>query len=156
MAVNMDISGFDKLIKALDDKVSTIETEVENTVYALAEQVAGEARDHCPANEGRLRESIFPRVIKDKDGEVAGEVCSNLEYAAYVEFGTGPVGEAAGLKREGIDLTYRQTPWVYQDEEGKYHYTRGREPKPFMYKALKQSEEDIKEKLGSVARLELK
>lgn len=52
-------------------------------VREAGENVAQRARNSCPVDTGRLRESI----------EVSGEgntavVSANTEYAAYVEFGT--------------------------------------------------------------------
>lgn len=60
-------------------------------------------------------------------------VGSALLYALYVELGTGIFAE----KGDG-----RKTPWIWKDQNGKYHFTRGMAPRPFLRPAV---EEHIKE-----------
>jgi hypothetical protein len=49
-------------------------------------------------------------------------VGSNVEYAPYVEFGTGIYADEGG----------RQTPWRYQDDKGVWHITHGQKPVHFL------------------------
>lgn len=70
--------------------------------------VEREAKRKCPVDTGMLRRSISSRVYTD-GGSVVGEVYSDLDYAIYVEYGTG-------LEAEGGNG--RKTPWRYQDDEG--------------------------------------
>ena len=51
-----------------------------------------------------------------------------MEYAPYVERGTGIYTEGGGG---------RPTPWVYQDAKGKWHWTRGNPAQPFLAPAVK-------------------
>lgn len=86
-------------------------------------QAEGYAKDLCPVDTGNLRNSISHRV---DDDELAVYVGSDSEYAAYVELGTGRY-YAGG----------RPTPWVYQDEKGDWHYTRGNPAQPYLVPALR-------------------
>ena len=52
---------------------------------AIGMAAQGHARDLCPVDTGRLRESIGWTV----DGSTV-YIGTNTEYAPYVEFGTGP------------------------------------------------------------------
>lgn len=79
-------------------------------------QAEGYAKKLCKVNTGRLRNSIN-HAVKENDVYIG----SNVEYAAYVELGTG-VHYPSG----------RKTPWVYKDSEGKFHRTTGTKPKPFL------------------------
>ena len=54
-------------------------------------------------------------------------VGSALLYALYVELGTGIFAE----KGDG-----RKTPWGWKDQNGKYHFTRGMKPQPFLRPAI--------------------
>lgn len=153
--MGISIKGLSELQDKLTNNIEKLNQNMEDTVGRLAQQIADDAKDLAPVDTGHLRENIFSRVTKDGD-IIAGEAYSNVEYASYVEFGTGKVGESAGLQREGIDLHYRQTPWRYQDEEGNWHYTEGMKPQPFFYPAMKQNEDEIKEKLKTTAVLEMK
>lgn len=76
------------------------------------------AKRLCPVDTGNLRNSITHRV---DEGEPAAYIGSNMEYAAYVELGTGkhyPGG--------------RPTPWVYQDAKGNWHWTAGNKAQPYL------------------------
>ena len=83
------------------------------------------AKDLCPVGiyqGGTLRNSITYKVDTGKQEAWVG---TNVEYAPYVELGTGiyyPGG--------------RQTPWSYQDAEGNWHRTSGQEPQPFIKPAV--------------------
>ena len=50
---------------------------------------------------------------------------SNLEYAPYVELGTGKYYPGG-----------RPTPWVYQDAHGNWHYTNGNRAQPYLKPAV--------------------
>lgn len=101
----------------------------------------GYAKKLCPVDTGNLRNSIThqvvlngavttsPEVINislDGTGEVY--IGTNVEYAAYVELGTGSENVAGG----------RPTPWVYQDAKGQWHYTRGNKAQPFLKPAAER------------------
>lgn len=87
-------------------------------------QAEGYAKDLSPADTGNLRNSISHKVDPD---EPAAYVGTDTEYAPYVEFGTGIYAEGGGG---------RPTPWVYQDDEGNWHWTRGNPAQPFLKPAV--------------------
>lgn len=63
-------------------------------------------------------------------------VGSALLYALYVELGTGIFAE----KGNG-----RKTPWVWKDQNGKYHFTRGMKPQPFLRPAITEHLDEFEE-----------
>lgn len=83
------------------------------------------AVDICPeAKEdgGTLKGSITHQV---DISELLCQIGTNVEYAPYVELGTGiyyPGG--------------RQTPWVYQDAKGDWHLTHGQRAQPYLKPAV--------------------
>ena len=85
-------------------------------------EAEGYAKDLCPVDTGNLRNSISHKV---DDGEPAVYIGSNTSYAPYVELATG-IYAAGG----------RPTPWVYQDENGNWHWTRGNKAQPFLKPAV--------------------
>lgn len=156
MSVEFKVDGLNKVINRLNDMSDKGIGVLTEQYKREAEAIAKDARSLAPTDTGYLRENIFSRVYQENN-VVVGEVYSDVEYAGYVELGTGKVGESAGLQREGVALAYRQTPWVYQDEEGKWHYTHGMMPQPFLYPAMKNHEDRIKELTkDAVVRLEVK
>lgn len=88
------------------------------------------AKQKAPKGNGELRRSITSKV----EGEV-GVVYTPLEYAPYVEFGTGLFAEEGGRT---------DVPWSYQDDKGEWHTTSGMHPQPFMRPALNENREEIK------------
>lgn len=85
-------------------------------------QAEGYAKDLAPVDTGRLRDSITHSV---DDGEPAVYIGTNMEYATYVELGTGKYAEGG-----------RPTPRVYQDDEGNRHWTAGNPAQPFLKPAV--------------------
>lgn len=83
----------------------------------------GYAKRLCPVDTGNLRNSISHTVDEDEPAVYIG---SNVEYAAYVELGTGKYTDGG-----------RPTPWVYQDDNGNWHWTAGNPAQPFLAPAVK-------------------
>lgn len=101
----------------------------------LGQQAEGYAQDLCPVGEingGTLRNSITHIVNEDDKTVIIG---TNVEYAPYVEFGTGVFAETGG----------RQTPWSYQDAAGEWHRTNGQRPQPYLRPSINDHEAEYKE-----------
>ena len=90
-------------------------------------QAEGYAKDLAPVDTGNLRNSISHKV---DDGEPAVYIGSNTSYAPYVELATGIYAEGG-----------RPTPWVYQDANGNWHWTRGNPAQPFLAPAVKDHQQ---------------
>ena len=78
---------FDKLIKDLENATDELINMVDAEMGASIEQMATKAKQKAPAGpNGRLRSSIHP----EKTGKLSYHLKADVNYAAYVEFGTGP------------------------------------------------------------------
>ena len=101
------------------------------------------AKQKAPKDTGALRQSIASKVEHENDN-IVGIVFTPLEYAPYIEFGTGLFAEDGGRMN---------VPWNYQDDEGNWHSTSGQKPQPFLRPALDENRElvkrTIKEGLGN-------
>lgn len=76
--------GADVTIKDNSGKASeALKRKIEQALIAIGAAAEGHAKDYCPVDTGRLRNSISN--THDKDTAYIG---SNVEYAAYVELGT--------------------------------------------------------------------
>lgn len=91
------------------------------------------AKEKAPKDTGALRRSITSEIGYE-GGELVGTVFTPLEYAPYVEYGTGLFAEKGGRK---------DVPWHYQDDKGEWHSTSGQKPQPFMRPALNENREEI-------------
>lgn len=128
--MSINIEGMDDVLKSLDDTFS--QERLERALMKaclLVERRAKEITDTF-RDTGELGRSITSRVEGDE-----GIVYTPLEYAPYVEYGTGLFAEEGGRT---------DVPWCYQDDKGEWHTTSGRPPHPFMRPALDQNREDIK------------
>ena len=93
----------------------------------------GYAKKLCPADTGNLRNSIAHAV--DSAGH-AVSLGTNVEYAAYVELGTGKYTPGG-----------RPTPWTYQDAHGNWHMTHGQRAQPFLKPAVATHAQQYRESL---------
>lgn len=124
MIVKIDANS---LLKRIDKMGS--ETNISAAIGKACALVEGEAKKKAPKDTGALRRSISSTV---KGTE--GIVFTPLEYAPYVEYGTGLFAEKGGRK---------DVPWYYKDEEGKWHRTSGQHPHPYMRPALNENREEV-------------
>lgn len=124
MIVKIDANS---LLKRIDGMCS--ETNISAAIGKACALVEGEAKKKAPKDTGALRRSISSTV---KGTE--GIVFTPLEYAPYVEYGTGLFAEKGGRKN---------VPWYYKDEEGKWHMTSGQHPHPYMRPALNENREEV-------------
>ncbi len=152
-AVNLN-----QLLKKFDD-LQDIDLEV--AVGKGIKLVQGKAKEGCPSDHGELRGSIFIDV-EHTQGMVRGTCFTNKEYAAYVEFGTGPRGQENHANiSPNANPVYHQGPWwIHESQigretaekyrwfyidtpEGRFYQCSGQAAHPFMYPALKNSEDDV-------------
>lgn len=128
----IEIEGLEGLEDIIKDMVDT-----DKMVAAMGKACAlveKEAKINAPKDTGALRRSISSKVEVDGK-EVIGTVFTPLEYAPYIEYGTGLFAESGGRK---------DVPWHYQDDKGEWHSTNGIHPCPFMRSALLDNRNRIK------------
>ena len=142
------VIGLKKFAAKLDRMESEIIPDVKRGVDKATVMVEGRAKMLCPTNKyragGELRQSIHPdsQVLKDS---VIGKVSTTKEYAAFVEFGVGIKGQITNRNHK-IPLAYRQTPWTYTPDDGEtFIRTIGNVAQPYLYPALHQSKQEIKD-----------
>lgn len=107
--------------------------------------VHGQAKSLAAVDTGNLAGSIHMEV-KSKGRNIVGRVFTNVEYAPFVEFGTGIKGNGSyPYEVKGLNLTYRDTPWVYSPDGGDtFYHTEGQIAQPFMYPSLHDNKDNIK------------
>lgn len=95
--------------------------------------VENEAKKNCPVDKGQLRNSITHEIDKTASG-IEGSIGTNVEYAPYVEYGTGIFSSLGNG---------RQDKWSYKDAEGNWHTTIGQQPQPYLCPALDDNRKEI-------------
>ena len=124
--MSIRLEGMEELLKLLEEKGNVDLSEPLGKACALVEAAAIQ---NAPKGTGELRRSIRSKVEDNK-----GIIFTPLEYAPYVEYGTGLFAEDGGRT---------DVPWSYQDDSGEWHSTSGQHPQPFMRPALDENREDI-------------
>ena len=125
---DIECVGLEEIDKKLARMLNA--SEVKKALGKACAVVEASAKQKAPKGNGDLRKSIKSRI----EG-VDGIVYTSLEYAPYVEYGTGLFAEKGGRQ---------DVPWSYQDEEGKWHSTSGMKPSPYLRPALFENREKIK------------
>lgn len=118
--------------------LSAFHSAVEKALEECGLVAEGYAKKLAPVDTGNLRNSISHKVDPEEPAVYIG---TNSSYAAYQEFGTGIYTEGG-----------RDTPWVYQDAKGNWHWTRGNKAQPF----LKPSVADHQKQYRQIIEQELK
>lgn len=122
----------------IDNLENFINSGLENKIAEALEKacllVETDAKKKCPVDDGQLRQSITHKVdIENMEGIIG----TSVEYAPYVEIGTGIYSS------EG---TGRKTAWMYKDEKsGEWHRTRGSKPKPYLQPAMEENKSKIQD-----------
>ena len=111
-----------------------------------------------------LNKAIGNAIQTVRSDTVTGVCWTNKPYATYLEFGTGPKGQEnhAGISPE-ITPAYTQNPWWIHESQvnrrvaekyhwfyldtpdGRFYLCTGQPAYPFMYPALKDSQDQILE-----------
>lgn len=146
----------------LDKKLKQLaEIDMKRAVAQAIQIVRLAAVNNCHADTGELRQSIYAEVTGDSTRAV-GTCWTNKAYAPYVEFGTGPKGQAdhAGISPD-VTPVYTQSPWwIHESQvdrrvaekyrwfyidtpEGRFYQCTGQPAHPFMYPALHDNEDKI-------------
>lgn len=121
---NLILTDNSEQIKRLTDEaieyiLETVGLEAEGDVIVSISSPGWIPKE--PIDTGNLKNSITHQVYKE---EKAVHIGTDVEYAPYVEFGTGDMGTGTGKK------------WTYRDDEGKYHKTSGMAPRPFLRRGI--------------------
>ncbi|QBF00049.1 hypothetical protein PMF13cell1_05645 [Blautia producta] len=167
------------------DKLSKVELRagIEKGI-SLVQEAAKANCNGFKLSSGELKESVYTS-LKSSTDDVVGICYTNKKYAPYVEFGTGPKGQA---HHEGISpdiaVAYTQSPWWipegsggneidketadfyhmprythhldgYLEYEKTFRYTEGQPAMPFMYPALKDNEKEIVRLIGEEIKKQL-
>lgn len=129
MSIRLD--GIEEVINSLDNLADT--REYERALQKACMLVERSAKQKAPKGIGELRRSITSKVEAMQD-DLVGIIYTPLEYAPYVEYGTGLFAEEKGRQ---------EVPWTYKDDEGNWHTTSGMKPAPYMRPALYENKDKI-------------
>lgn len=119
---------------------------IKNAGLAFLEEAGGEIESQAKRNTkvvtGKTERSFQHRVNED---EMICAIGSDYENAIWEEFGTGIYA---------VEGNGRKTPWIYEDEQGIEHFTRGKRPRRMLWNAFNSLRSAIEsmaeEKFGGI------
>lgn len=136
---SIKVTGLDEVLKKLD--VKKFEQGITDELAAYGADVSRDAKQNVESNgttdNGRLVNSID--FIPER---MSVEIVANVDYAAYVEFGTGPYAAAylSSKEQEWKDLA-RQ---FYVNGEGRMP------AQPFIHPAIEKNRPSLLERLNNL------
>lgn len=93
-----NIEGLDELLATLSGLGGNVKESARKGLERGAKKIQKNAKFLAPVDTGRLRNSIKTKSEITQDGAKA-QVFTNVEYAPYVEFGTGEKGRESNIDR---------------------------------------------------------
>lgn len=120
----------------IEDAIKELEQKINETLDKAGKVIERDAKANCygvfTSPTGELARSINTQL---DEKEHICYIGSPLEYAPYVEIGTG-IYSSQG---DG-----RQTPWkYYSDRLGRWVTTEGQSPVPFLRPAVEKNKETV-------------
>lgn len=165
------INPFD--IESITDAIgqlSLFERQHENRVdlflRKLAENGVQIAKDHVQMYDAVFTADLLNHIHLDKKASGIYAVVSDSEHCAFVEFGTGQLGEEGPYPYpfpDGVNWTYNEGPtifqidagqygWFYPTLDGKWKFTQGMPARPYMYETALELETVLKKVAREVFR----
>ncbi|SHI25023.1 phage protein, HK97 gp10 family [Sporobacter termitidis DSM 10068] len=138
--MEIEIKGLDKLLKKLDRLGGDVEQGLNRAIVDLGEKIQAAAKEECTVDTGNLRSSIT--LASPAPNTVT--IGTNVEYAPYVEYGTGGKGDPS------VPHTTKEY-WRYRGKGGQWFTSHGQEPQPFMRPAFAR----YKDKAGEIVKKSL-
>lgn len=139
MTLDELVEDFDSMQRKFNDILTDdVGPELSAVMYATAVK-------NAPVDTGRLRQSLSEgkEIVERDDGasEVFIGAVTNIEYATYVEYGTGVKGDPAVPHVPKSSWWSINPEWVEgMPESQKFIHWFAQDPNPFMGRALAETE----------------
>ena len=146
----LSVSEIDRAIKEIEKYEREFKKNIDLMLERLVESGVEIARNEVISlgafDSGKLAGSISSVMYVENN---RGLIITNCDYAAFVEFGTGVVGSNSPHPTMPWDYdvnSHGEAGWVYYDEEqGRFRWTKGMPSRPFMYNTAKGLETKVVE-----------
>lgn len=100
--------------------------------------IEASAKSRARVGSGEMRDKVQHQSKRSGD-TLSGQVGSPLEHAIYNEFGTGEFAENGAGRKGG---------WSYKGPDGKWRFTKGMTPQPFLRPAFRSNRKNIESLVG--------
>ena len=161
---DLSVKGLENLKKQLlDYKNNTLQQKLNILAKTLSEKGVVIAQANIAGLDaiftGELISSIHTRKGSGSKGTAIFYIVADSKHAAFVEFGTGQLGQEGGYSYscpEDVAWEYNtgktifeiepaQEGWFYPGDDGKWYFTQGMPSRPFMYETSLELMQIVKE-----------
>ena len=105
--------------------INAINQEILNALEEASGELEAQVKRNPKVDKKKKKNSWTHKVDEHKYEAYVG---SNYENAIWEEFGTGVYAQNGNGRKD--------VPWTYQDEQGKWHRTKGKKPRKALQKAF--------------------
>ncbi len=133
---SFQVIGVEQAIRNIDRVVNQENAYIKRQMKVAAINVQREAKRKTPVDTGRLRSSIRFSIVLRGYGAI---VFSDVDYAKYIEYGTGIYASNGRGRR---------TPWMYFSRRYGWVRTRGIKPRFMMRDAWIQEKPQLMRRLS--------
>lgn len=141
--INISLIGLANVTRLLSrDRGEAAERAARGALLRAAVLIEGRARRNAPVDTGHLRSLITHEPIEG--GYLIG---TNVEYARFVEFGTGRRGAGSAL---GVTASQTRRDLGYE-----YGARPGMPAQPFLFPAFEQSRDAVIAMIGEAVKREV-
>lgn len=131
-----------------EDNTVRIKEALADGISAFLHEAGGELQAQTMRNSrvdtGHTKGSYDYHVMESvMAGQAELQVGSNLENAIWEEFGTGEYALHGNGRKGG---------WIYQDNNGEWHKTKGKTPNRPLFKAFTANREKLKRRASQVIK----
>lgn len=125
-----------------ESNLKEVEAQLKRSAEAGMEaallMVEASAKSRARVGSGEMRDKVSHKKKWSGDS-LSGQVGSPLEHAIYNEFGTGEFAENGAGRKGG---------WSYKGPDGKWRFTKGMTPQPFLRPAFRSNRKNIEDTIG--------
>ena len=129
---------------------STLDKVTEEIVLALLKVGKEYAMEQLLDLDAAYTQNLMNSIETEIDGKI-GYIFTNLDYAKFVEYGTGIVGQYDPHPYPPSGWVYDSNAhgvegwWYYNENDGQVHWTQGMKHRPFMYNTARELDRNKKQ-----------
>jgi hypothetical protein len=116
----------------LDKVCNALDGAIENALEEAIGELESQTKKNTKVKTGKTKASWQHKVDSKKSEAYVG---SNYDNAIWEEFGTGIYAQHGNGRKD--------VPWVYRDEQGKWHRTSGKKPRKALQRAFNSTKNSI-------------
>ena len=108
----------------------TMTSKIQSALEEVSGELVAQTKRNSRVDTGKTKNSFRYGISRNfADGSFTAHIGSSDENAIWEELGTGEHALAGNGRKGG---------WAYEDEEGEWHFTRGKKPSRAFWRAFEK------------------